>query len=630
MFFVISASADAGQDFQRRFSSEIFILEPKITLEMEETKIQSPSTSADVASGELHRSRIERLFFQAARELNSTMEYEDLIELSLRLSCQAVECEAAFMFRYDGARRSRRARLYIAGDSGLKVLRKEIGSGISGWVAENGISVIANDPTTDERFDQVFASQMGIQVRNLMALPLISRGRPLGVLEVINRRNGDFTEADRDTLFGLSDQIAISIDNSLLLRDARRRAKELERLSEVTSKLSGALRLEEALTIIMDSVSDLAPFDAGGIFLIDQKKREFGRVYARGYPPESEKSLHGKIDQGLIGWVATNPETIIVPDVSKDDRYCSARPETRSEIVAPLMLNKQVIGVFNLESNELEAYDRHSAALLQAFGAQAAVAIERTTLHDEIVLSRRIDEQLEIAREIQRTFLPYKDPVIAGYDISGVNYSSGDVGGDYYDFINIVDKQTGITIADVSGKGIPASLIMASFRASLIAEIRNNYAIRIICQKVNSLMHESVEPGNYVTAVYYVLDSRNHIMTYCNAGHDHPILLRANGEVTYLHEGGAPFGIMETQNFEERPIFLSPNDMALFYTDGVTEARAHSGEQFGLERLVKLVRETRALPARDIHRKIYEAVQAFASKDHLFDDLTMVVLKRLA
>ncbi|MCK4461342.1 MAG: serine/threonine-protein phosphatase, partial [candidate division Zixibacteria bacterium] len=234
-----------------------------------------------------------------------------------------------------------------------------------------------------------------------------------------------------------------------------------------------------------------------------------------------------------------------------------------------------------------------------------------------------------IAREIQESFLPRVHPDIPGYDLYGRNIPSFEVGGDYYDFIKIVEGQYGIAIGDVSGKGIPASLIMASFRASLIAEIRNNYALRTICRKVNNLLYESVRPGSFVTAVYGVLDSKNHVFTFANCGHCLPILLRSDGSVEYLREGGPLFGVTPEAEYEERPVYINPGDIIYLYTDGISEVFDRDDEELGLDRLTDIVRENRERPSAEILDAVYLAVRQFASPEHVFDDLTMIVVKRL-
>ncbi len=186
-----------------------------------------------------------------------------------------------------------------------------------------------------------------------------------------------------------------------------------------------------------------------------------------------------------------------------------------------------------------------------------------------------------------------------------------------------------MAIGDVSGKGIPASLIMAAFRASLKAEIRNNFAIRAILLKVNNLLYESIERANYVTAIYSVLDIKNRVLTFSNAGHNPPILRRASGQVEYLKEGGLALGTFPNSTYEERPVSLAAGDILLFYTDGVTEAKNEADEEFGVERLLAGLEASRERSAREIVEFIVRETKKFASPDKESDDLTLIVIKAL-
>ncbi len=582
----------------------------------------------------INHTRTEKLLLEAARAFNATLEYDELIERVLRLVMTAVNSEAALVFRIDHNRTDMKIRFMRSGDSKVTIFKRELGSGLVGWVAQYREPALVNDAARDPRTDPELENHIGIKFHSLLSIPLIGKGQMIGVIEAINKIDGKFTTSDQDVLIGLANQIAVAIDNAHLYREVKREALEKHLLYEIGIKLSSTLKLDEVLAEIIRSLNKVIDFDAGGVFLIDPNKGELGSIYTEGYKPGSDKNLQLKVGQGVIGYVAKTGEPIIVPDVSKDERYIPARKATNSEIVVPLSLGGlssggKVIGVLNLESDKLNAFTEHHLSLMQAFASQAAISIERARLHEEILAGKKIEEQLNVAREIQRTFLPKTDPAIDGYDISGINIPSGQVGGDYYDFIRIVDSQTGIVIGDVSGKGVPAALIMASFRASLIAEIRNNYSIRTIAKKVNSLLFESVKPGNFVTAVYSVLDSRNHILTFCNCGHDLPILLRADGEVEYLREGGPILGIAPEAEYDERPIFLNAGEMVVYYTDGVTEVFNSKDEQFGLERLLELLRTNREKSAKEIEEIVHQAIRAFAAPDHVFDDFTMVIIKRL-
>ena len=501
---------------------------------------------------------------------------------------------------------------------------------MAGWAAKFKQPVILNDTTSDPRVDREMETHTGLNINSLIAVPLIGKGHMIGVVEAINKREGEFTEADLDILTGLNNQMAVAIDNARLYRDVKKEALEKDLLYEIGKKLSSSLTLDELLSDIMTSLKKVVEYDVGGIFLVEPEANEIKSIYTVGYDPRFDDQIQLKIGQGLVGYVANTNEPVIVSDVAGDDRYVNANPDTKSEIVVPIMIDDRLVGVINLESDKLNAYDQYSVSLISAFASQAAVSLERTFLHESLLAGKKLEEQLNVARIIQRSFLPKVDPVLPGYDICGTNVSSLQVGGDYYDFFKIVDDQTGIVIGDVSGKGIPAALIMASFRASLIAEIRNNYSIRTICEKVNTLLCESIEPGNFVTAVYGVLDSKNHILTFANCGHDLPILLRKNGEIDYFREGGPVLGLSPDSRYDGRAIMVNPGEVIVLYTDGVTEVFDEKGEQFGLERLVELIKKHKNESAQEIQEIIFNVVKGFAAKDHVFDDLTMIILKRLS
>jgi sigma-B regulation protein RsbU (phosphoserine phosphatase) len=404
---------------------------------------------------------------------------------------------------------------------------------------------------------------------------------------------------------------------------------EKETLLEVEKSLSSSLDLNEVLELILDSLLKVVRYDAAAIFLIDKKKQQIEHIKARGFDPALEPDLQLKMGQGLAGWAAQAQKSLIVPNVKEDQRYIEARVETQSGMVVPIISNERIIGVFSIESNKLDAYGEDDLELLDAFASLAAVSIERAREHQEILEKRKLEEELSIARRIQETFLPKKHPQMPGFDISGINIPSEKVGGDYYDFIPIIENQVGIAIGDVSGKGIPAALIMASFRASLIAEIRNNYAIRSIMFKVNNLLFESTESDIYVTAVYGVLDTKNRIFTFTNAGHNAPIFRHSDGRMEYLIEGGVALGTFENSKYEERPSSLSPGDIIVLYTDGVTEAKNENEEEFGTRRLKQVINESHQLNASQIQNNIYQEVKDFTGNLPQADDLTMIVIKVL-
>ena len=576
-----------------------------------------------------NHTRTEKLLLEAARRFNSTLEYEELITMVLELVASAVNAEAALVFRVDHNRTVMRIRIMnCIGDCKMKIFDLELGQGVVGWVTKYKEPVIINQAADDSRVEIDLWTKINLSVRSLISIPLIGRGQMIGVIEAINKIDGEFTEADLDVLVGLANQIAVAIDNANLYRQAKRELLEKNLLYEIGKKLSSSLNLDDVLKVIMNSLTQAIEFTAGGIFVIDPDTNNIDSIYVMGYKSWTEADIHLRLGQGLVGMVAKTGKPMIVPDVTKHDNYIDLNEETKSEIVVPIELNGKIIGVFNVESDKYDAYDEQNLNLLITFASQAAISIERARLHMQLVDSQKLIQQLSIAREIQQSFLPKEKLAIKGYDVYGKNIPSGQVGGDYYDFIRIVDNQVGIAIGDVSGKGIPAALLMASFRASLIAEIRNNYSIRTICQKVNTLLYESMQPGNFVTAVYGVLDAKNHILTFSNCGHNLPFLLKNNDEIVYLREGGQVMGVTPDVEYEERPIYIDKGEIVVLYTDGVVEVFNDDDIEYGLDRLIEIIKNNRDKSCYDIQDILYRELIQYASVNHTFDDFTIIILKR--
>ncbi len=558
--------------------------------------------------------------------LNSTLNIDELIDIILDLTCKAVGSELSLVLLKDKKTENLH---FISCEKEKRTLSWSLQEGILSWVVENQKPLLLNQPEKDIHFSENLEQLIGIKINNLLSVPLIRRGRLLGVLEAVNKKEGQiFTEKDLDNLHLLANQIAVALDNSILYQKAKKESLRKEVLLEVGKSLSSSLDLDEVLEKIIQSVKQVVNYDAVGIFLVDKKTQEVEQFKIHGYDPAIAADLNLKIGQGLVGWVAKTGEAVIVPDVRKDERYINARLSTLSEMVVPILTDGRILGVFDLQSDHLNAYSEEDLELLTAFASQAGVSIERARLHKETLEKRKLEEDLKIARDIQKTFLPKENPIVFGFDVSGINISSETVGGDYYDFIPIVEHQLGVAIADSSGKGIPASLIMAAYRASLKAEIRNNFTIRAIFNKVNYLLFESLERENYVTAVYGVLDTKSKIFTFSNAGHNPPILYRPNGTIEYLTEGGIALGMFPNSTYEERSIPLHKGEIIVFYTDGTTEAMNKNREEFGVKRLEDILRTNNSLPARALQDKIIDRINQFTSGQQS-DDLTMMVIKVL-
>src|SRR6266498_4275742 len=414
---------------------------------------------------------------------------------------------------------------------------------------------------------------------------------------------------------------------------------KLRMLLDITKTISRSLNLQEVLNLVMDTLDSLIPYDAAGIFVlhcVDQARIaegeepcEFQAEAVRGYDIDELSGLHLKLGEGFIGHVALNREPIISPDVRNDPIYVNARAETRSEMVAPIISNEEVIGVFDLESDELNAYYEDDLQVLMMLASQVAIIIEKVMLHEQLIEKKRLEGQLEVARQVQLELLPPNDPKLEGFDISAYNFPTEEVSGDYYDWVPIYDDQIGLVVADVSGKGVPAALLMAFLRASLRAATHTGYALHISMAKVNYLLWESIERNQYVTAFYGILDVTNKPLAYTNAGHTPPMLLDKDGIYSFIERGSVPLGMFRDTRYHEYYLTTSPGELLVLYTDGVTEAQNPQGEEFGRERLAEVVKTHRHLNARELITAVHKEVIDWTDGRGASDDVTFFVIKAL-
>jgi len=258
---------------------------------------------------------------------------------------------------------------------------------------------------------------------------------------------------------------------------------------------------------------------------------------------------------------------------------------------------------------------------------------ERATKKERDKLSAQLErrkKEMEIAQQIQESFLPHTIPFIENYDLAASSIPAQEVGGDFYDFIPISSEQTGLTIGDVSGKGIPAALFMAFSRTLLRAKACRNPGVGRMIESVNNFINEEPHSNMFVTLFYSILDSSRNKLTFVNAGHNPPLLLRnENGEIIRLSTGGVVLGAMKGLKMEEKTIDMSPQDLLVLYTDGVTEAINQQEDQFGEERLIKLIKDNRDMPSEDMKNLIIDTVYDFASGTPQADDITIMVLRRV-
>ncbi len=405
--------------------------------------------------------------------------------------------------------------------------------------------------------------------------------------------------------------------------------KRIETLIQAVRKISSSPDIDEVTETIFDSLEELMEYSAAVVCLVDSKTEAVYELKARGYPPSAIVEDYLASPSGIIRWVIEHGTGEVVNDVKRDKRYVKARAETLSEIAAPIIrADGKVIGAINLESDRINCYDERDLELLTMFASLAASAIDHTMLYRQVMRQRRAESEIELARKVVESLLPRAFPLIKGFDIAGTTIPVREVGGDYFDFIDSVSERLGILISDVSGKGLAAALIMVTFRAYIHATVMNELAMRVVMARVNRLIYETTAGDRYITTFYGLIDPDNRRLLYINAGHNPPLLLRADSTSKLLKDGGLPLGIFEDSHYSESVVDFQSGDILVLYTDGVTEAANERDEAFEIEGLERVVRETASLRAHEICQAVVNAVREFSSEaGGPEDDLTISVIK---
>jgi phosphoserine phosphatase RsbU/P len=409
-------------------------------------------------------------------------------------------------------------------------------------------------------------------------------------------------------------------------------------LREISYRVRDTLDLKVILDHLLDTVNQVLPYDAAGIFVLNhdilrtpyhRTRAQIAGIAQRGFdqhPDELDPMLmEGK---GIIGTVIRTGESLVIPDVLLDPRYIAGRTATRSEIAVPIIRDKRPFGALNLESDRVDAFDEKDIEVLQFVADAASISIEKSILHTEILEKRRIDDQLQIAAELQARLLPPGPPKIDGYTIAGLCVPAYEVGGDYFDYVRLGADRLGIVVADVSGNGIAASLLMTSFRALLIPPARAGMPPETLMGQLNGLLPEFARKRDFITALYGILDLTAGTFTYANCGQNFPFLVRVDGTIERLTQSGPSLIIIPETQYTTGTAVLREGDLLVLYTDGVVEVFNGAQQEFGNERLEEVACQARGGSADEVLREIVAATRGFSGPAITHDDSTLVVVKR--
>ena len=505
----------------------------------------------------------------------------------------------------------------------VKNWRVPLGQGITGSAAATRKAIRLADVSTDARYINALDS-----VRSELAVPLLFKGKCIGVLDIQSRELNGFTREEQTLLSLLASRLALAIENARLFERTRRQADTLLLLHEVARQASELLDSQEVLQRAAELVKRVIDYQIFSILLSDPDQQVFRQTISVKFGRNVKEQFVVRTGQGIIGMAAEQRHPIVVPDVSANSHYIRVNPETRSELAVPLVVKNRVIGVIDLQSPQLDYFTGDHAQALSILAAHLAVAIENARLYERVSRHEaRMERELQAARVIQSALLPEVPREDYGLEIATRYVSARELGGDVYDFRRYGPQELAIAVGDLRGKGRSAALRGAAaigiFRS--LVPVKRSPAGRLA--RMNQLLGERQIEGRFMTLCFATWHRGRRRLRIANAGQSQPLLVR-DGHARRLHLVGFPLGLgFSTESYDEESLQLAPGDLLVFYSDGIVETMRADGQEFGTVRFEHLLRETWHLPVEELADRILKEVDAFAGGEPPGDDRTLVILR---
>ena len=413
---------------------------------------------------------------------------------------------------------------------------------------------------------------------------------------------------------------------------AQVRINHLEALVEASKIINSTLDLDQLLNLILTTALDNTSAEAGTIYLLDAEKKE---IWSKVLQGDKKIEIHLPLGKGIAGTVAQSGETINLTDAYADMRFDREFDKhsgfkTQNMLCMPMRNNAgETIGVFQILNKKNGVFVPEDEEFLDALSIHASLAVTNAKLYKEALEKKRLEGELELAREIQEHLLPQCQPIIPGYEFAAVNNSCYQVGGDYYDYIEGQRNCFGFAIGDVSGKGIPASLLMATLRGGLHSQMKSRRPLTNRISSLNKLICQCTSAGKFITFFYGELCPNTGEISYVNCGHNPPVHATDDENIITLQTGGLILGLVENADFEKGTLTLKPNEVLVLYTDGVNEAMNKRKQEYTMERLIKIIKKCKTKSASEIMDDIIESVSKFTKGAPQADDITLMIIKRV-
>ena len=566
---------------------------------------------------------LENFLVEVAEVVNTTLDLDTLLKRTAEQVQRVIDYEIFSILLLNEKTQELRMRFAIGHPPEFaERIRIKVGEGVTGLAVQRREAVLVNDVTKESRY---IGAAKG--VRSELAVPLITKNRVIGVIDIEARKADYFTEEHQRLLTLVASRIAAGVENARLYTRLSRQAQTLTVLNDISRELTSILNLDQLFKRIGELLTRVIDYQMFSILLLDATNTKLEHRFSLRFKQNVHLKNEICLDQGLVGYAVQHKTAVLVPDVHKDPRYIELNPETQSELCVPLIYKDTVIGVLDLEHTRRGYFTDDHRRTIATLAAQIAIAIENARLYERIAKQEhRLERELAMAQELQFRMLPPCCPPVQGADLAARYAPARTIGGDMYDFIPYTGNRLAIAVADVSGKGAPAALYAALVGGILRSSAVGEPTAAEMLALVNTSLVERPIDAQFVSMIYAVWDDEERSLQISNSGLPRPIFCH-DGKVEVVQATGLPLGFFDDAEYEEFWLATAPGDVCVLFSDGIIDARNRQGDGFGRERIEHIVRSKHKATAEEIVEAIFSAVTEHSQGVATFDDQTVVVLK---
>jgi sigma-B regulation protein RsbU (phosphoserine phosphatase) len=578
----------------------------------------APTRKASVRFRE--RSELLDYLLEVSAATSQTLDLDLLLANVAEIVQKVLPYDLFAILLYNEKRQDLRIR-YAAGhrEEVVRSLSIALGQGITGTAAVRREPVLVGDVRNDPRYLHTLDA-----VRTELAVPMMARGKLVGVIDLQSTRLNAYTEYDRALLRLIAARVGISIDNARLYRRVERQNRTLKTLANISREFSSILDLNELLGKIASTMRELISYDAFSILLIDQSAKALRHLFSIRYD-QRVNTDNVPLGKGITGAAAESRGVVRVDDTAKDPRYIASHADIRSEVAVPLTVQDRVVGVMDLESDRVGHFTDDHVRILSLLAPQVANSVENARLYNEVALrERRLEEDMQAARELQRVLLPDAEPEIDGLEAAVRLRPAREISGDIYDIFEHRDNHTVIAFGDVSGKGAAAALYGGLMNGLLRTLAPRNRRPAALLHALNEALILRKVEARYATLTVLLWDPATRQIVMANAGAIPPMICRGS-EILKMRVEGVPVGLLESREYEEVTFQTQAGDTIVLYSDGITDHLNAAGAEYGRARLAQVVRAGCRLPAASLIAAIFAELDKFNTT--AFDDQTVFVMK---